>query len=758
MIRSFDLLAFTLVLPVVVSVSAAAQDAPGAGVDREAMWFAPTAEDWKKPCLVTWQRSYEDALAVAKETGKPILICVNMDGEIASEHYAGVRYRQPDIAALYEPYVTVIASVYRHTPRDYDEEGRRILCPRFGSVTCGEHIAIEPGLFEQFFDDKRIAPRHIAVELERESAEMYDVYYAWDTDTIFTALREGVANRPPPRELRGDRPFAERVTSRDVADREAVEEAYLAGDRAVRRALLQSAVAHADAAPTDLLRLAVFGFDAELARLARQALAESSDPSAIDLILAALRVPMEPEERDALIAALDRIGETSPRARTLAAVQRGLSGSSSAVDVEGWSKALADVAPPPAVESYELASRLSQRAQVSETREGDASARLELAEAFLALALDPATGRDYASLLFEDARRSAREARELGGAGWRVSSVLALAAHHLGDATRALTCAEEAVASLLPANPGALQRAPSAPSDDASKAEALPPDAESPTTAAVLALFAEARRKAIFRAVREKEKWPSQWLADVHAAHSVLARHPFGTDLQGAAHYDFLIWLGGFARAERVLDDGLARFPDSWALHERLRRRILAQQGVGGLEAAYAERLAAPDAPQNLAWYAGYAALVAAEFHRRAGADDEALAAYDRGIALYERAALANPGARATVDHYVALALAGRARIAFEHGEWERATAEIVDSFERAPSAAATLDGLNLSPVDTAKMLRARLDDLQRDELVAKLDAALAELDPEMLLLPAYERDVQNAPPSTGRRRGGRGG
>ena len=105
------------------------------GVSREEMWFAPTEEDWARPCLITWQRTWEDAQQVAKETGKPILICVNMDGEIASEHYAGVRYRQAEIAALYAPYVTVMASVYRHTPRDHDEEGGRIQCPRFGGVT-----------------------------------------------------------------------------------------------------------------------------------------------------------------------------------------------------------------------------------------------------------------------------------------------------------------------------------------------------------------------------------------------------------------------------------------------------------------------------------------------------------------------------------------------------------------------------------------------------------------------------------------------
>jgi hypothetical protein len=38
-------------------------------------------------------------------------------------------------------------------------------------VTCGEHIAIEPALFDQFFDGKRVAPRHIMVEPEQASAE-----------------------------------------------------------------------------------------------------------------------------------------------------------------------------------------------------------------------------------------------------------------------------------------------------------------------------------------------------------------------------------------------------------------------------------------------------------------------------------------------------------------------------------------------------------------------------------------------------------
>ncbi|MHC4931577.1 MAG: hypothetical protein ACYTGV_05230, partial [Planctomycetota bacterium] len=256
-------LAFLIGIALTASVATAQGDREGQGLTREQMWPAPTAEDWRKPCLITFQRTWEDALAVSRETGKPILICINMDGEIASEHYAGVRYRQPEVAALYEKYVTVIASVYRHNPRDHDDEGRRILCPRFGSVTCAEHIWIEPVIFEKFCDGQRVAPRHIAVDLE--SNEAYDVFYTNDTASVFDSVREGRAKFPPakPPIVRGDRPILERVASRHIADRTAVESAYLNGDEETRRSLLEAAIKNSDAAQVDLLRLAIFGLNVD---------------------------------------------------------------------------------------------------------------------------------------------------------------------------------------------------------------------------------------------------------------------------------------------------------------------------------------------------------------------------------------------------------------------------------------------------------------------------------------------------------------
>ena len=39
---------------------------PPRGAAREAMWPAPTSEDWKKPVLITFQRTWKDAVEVSK--------------------------------------------------------------------------------------------------------------------------------------------------------------------------------------------------------------------------------------------------------------------------------------------------------------------------------------------------------------------------------------------------------------------------------------------------------------------------------------------------------------------------------------------------------------------------------------------------------------------------------------------------------------------------------------------------------------------
>jgi tetratricopeptide (TPR) repeat protein len=245
---------------------------------------------------------------------------------------------------------------------------------------------------------------------------------------------------------------------------------------------------------------------------------------------------------------------------------------------------------------------------------------------------------------------------------------------------------------------------------------------------AVVTVFAESRWKAIKAAVRERKDWPREWLTDLHAAYNVLLHHPLGTDGQVAWHYDFLDWLGADHRSEALLRAGLARFKTSAALHQRLREKMLKFRGPGGLEAAYDEMHKEPDA--TLEPFAGAASVDAAEQYRRQGDFANALAAYGRAIAHFEKGAADDPG---NADVPIALALAGRARVAFQLGDDAAATGMILLSFERSPASAGTRDGMGITPGDTATMLLDALRQAKKQDLAAKLEAAAAKIDPELL-------------------------
>lgn len=704
------LCAFALTL--IMAVSSVAQVD---GISREQMWPAPTAADWAKPCLITWQRTYDDAVALSQKTGRSILLCINMDGEIASEHYAGIRYRQPEIAALYKPYINVIASVYRHTPRDHDEEGHRILCPRFGGVTCGEHIAIEPILYEKFLDGQRIAPRHIMVELD--GSETYDVFHAFDTDSVFKAIREGgerIEKRDLPK-VRGDQTIVERVTSTDSGDRNAVEAAYINGDRALRRKILEKALAANAPAPVGLLRLALFGFDEELANTARQILANATSVDAIDLIAEALRVAMPKAQRDELVAAMERLGGKSADARTLAAVHRGLSTGSAVIDVKKWS-AVIDPTATPSMDYSEAAARISQVDHAFEKK--DAAAHVGVAQAFLLRAVDgfadPVVSTRQAEALLGDALASANEAKKLGAKGYGVNSVLAVIAYLNDDPTEARKLSVLAMKD-------------------------IPDEASDWNSMIVLGLFAEQRRSAIRGALTRRKSWPREWLADLHAAHTILIKHPHGTVSQATTYHDFLLSLRAWRKASTILNAAIDRFPDSSPLHDRLRAAVIQRDGVNGLEAEYKRRLASNDASVNLPWFAGYASIVTAEFHHRSRRLKAAMNAYDRAIAHYEDCIRANADTRPTSDHYVAMALGGKARTAFEQQDLKTSLSCVLASFKRKASSAASLDGLNLSTVDTAKMLLSKLKTSNHPTMASRLKKALDQLNPKLLELPAYE-------------------
>ncbi|MHC4376677.1 MAG: hypothetical protein ACYS26_08790, partial [Planctomycetota bacterium] len=490
-------------------------------------------------------------------------------------------------------------------------------------------------------------------------------------------------------------------------------------------------------APLDLLRQAVFGLDADLAAKAREALALTDDADATDLIAEALRVPLSAAEREPLVTALERLGRDSERARTLAVVQRGMGATSSEVDLDGWSGAAASYAADAA--AVGLSERLRRADATLRTRPNDPAALLDKAESLLERAIAPESGAvlgagargKYQRLMFEDTRQLIEKARTSGADDWRLQALPALLAYYEGKAQQAYTLAAQA-------------------------APRVPSGAPGWAAISTLALLAESRQAGIRRAVAQQADWPAAWLADVNAVYGVLAQHPLGNEAHVSAHVQLLNELAAYAPAARALGQGLQRFPLSAELHRLFRVQQLRDSGPAGLEAAYSAWLQREDAFGELPWFAGWASMIAAESQRRGRKPDAAVASYERALAHLATYAERFPNDAASAEFYAAVCLAGRARLALERREFDAALEFTLASFERNPDAASARDGLNLSAVDTARSLRAEFNRLQRPDDAAKIDAALAQLDPIHLEQPAFERTVRprsgvNRRPANGR-------
>ncbi len=669
------------------------------GMTEEQMWPAASAEGWKKPVLVQWQRSFTDAWKTARERNMPLMVVVNMDGEIASEHFAGVRYRDPETAAYMARYVCVIASVYRHTPRDYDERGERVLCPRFGSVTCGEHIEAERELYGKYFEGQRISPRHIVLDLE--GRKVHDVYFSWDTQTVLTTFVRGAEGFAPP-EVRGDRSLAARVASADVADREALEALYEGGDKTARTELLEALVADPSVAHVEVVRKALFGYDLELAGLARRALAKYETEEALDVLAEALKVPLDEGERRPLLETVARMAGGSKRAQALAALHEALRMQSKWVDAGKLAPILAAAGATPMSASVAAA-----RAEHASSAEG----ALAFGEALVQLAWT-STDRDFRAILLEDAR-AALERVDPATAPGRRAALAAVLAAAVGDSMSARRLAVEALEGGMLADLAL---------DDGPRAF---------VAARALLSFADARQRAIRDAYRVGRPWRPEWLADSIAAHAALA----GTDVvdlrSATSHIDFLRWIGATANAAQQLDAWLERAPFAEALHARLVERLLWEGGPAALVADYDARLAAAgeDGPDpRLEGFAGYAFLVAAEHHRRRTEFELAREAYGRALECHASQARDAQYAD-TAHHYQVLALAGRARLALEAGDLAASTTDLLAALSLRPASATVMDGLGLTPQATGLMLHARLleagDAARADELRRALDAAV---------------------------------
>jgi hypothetical protein len=652
-------------------------------------------QDPVRPTGIEWQRSLEDALAVQKATGLPLLIAVNMDGEVFNERFAGETYKDPQFVALTRGYVCVVASRDRHTEADYDSLGRRIECPRFGGCTCSEHIQIEPALFERFFNGTRNAPRHIGVD--RHGKVLFDRFLDASMQTAIDAIAK---HRGTPKADAAVPTALDALFSRrDAGSRSALERRFLAADAATRRSLLAQAQ-KASNEPFDLLRLAVRDPDETTFTVAAATLAKLATKEAqIDVEDALARVD-DAQARAELVARLAALGRDDPDAARLAAH---LTPATEPAPLPApWSGAWRA----PAFTAGDRASieaELDRWEAFLRTTPNDDTARLGLAIAQAAFAdvliEEGARGIDF---WLEDSRRNAHRVKEPTLQN-EVHALLAHVAYMTDDAETA------GRSTALAQVPTAGARAP-----DPWLASRLLELVLLSTVNGVYSDPENARRR-ILRAEIER----------VTAALDRLERAGTPKEAPMLAAIG-LLEFAGLRRESRVRYGRLAAaLPASAAVHERWRNRLFTDLGAESMRIHYARFVeAAADRP-TAEWFAGYAALIAGEQHTRDRRTDVARSAYDEAVDRFARCSSDSEEFADSARHFAVLALAGRAHLRFAAGDAEGAVADLLRAAELRPVSLDESDGLLRKPRAIAGRIARELAAQGKAELAARLQPML---------------------------------
>ena len=658
-------------------------------------------EDWKSPVKMTWQRTLDDAIALAKAQGRPLLFCVNMDKESACIQFATRKYRDVAFAKLCDPFVCVLASPNRHNPKDHDEKGRRIPCPKFGGITCGEHIAVEPLAYDRYFGGRRVAPRHLAVMVDGKV--LFDRFL----DVNLRRVDNALSDHQPEEAVVSVHPDDDDglLASRNSHDRTAIEARYLAGNKTYRRQLLVKA-AKTDSEPFELLLMGMKEEDAQLRDAAFDSLAATATRNALPLLLDALAT--RNKGRAALMSALARIEKADHLARRALTARRALDADSEQIKVSKWLSAIRNDSqqwPSDFVSSEEIPELDEKLDKLTKERAsgGDpGTTNLAIAEANLRYALNRIQAGKDPSFLLMDAESAAKSAEKGGAAAWKSKALQARTAHLLG---RAADASKLAAASL----------------------QGLVAEAGSPLAAAILGIVARQHTAQLYASPLEEEEddYPSSSITEAHTAFSLLAQHPFGTEQQVIAHLDMLGYLGARRAAGAAVRTGLSRHPVSAAIHERFRNIVISEGGAAALEKAYATPSNEPGTRAALAWFSGYAFLIAAEQYVRDEKAQAAKRAYSRSVKDFGDSASANASYADSANHFAVLALGGLARLAVNAQDAASGVDLLLKAASLRPQSFSSEDGLGQSPAGTAEKLRELLRKNGDQELLARLNDGL---------------------------------
>jgi len=613
---------------------------------------------------VPWQRTLEDALALVAKTGKPLLICVNMDGEPASEQLAWVNYRDPEFVKLMRGFIPVIVSPDQRSPRDWDDHGRRLPDLRFGRVVNYEHITITPQLADRYFGDRQVAPRHIGVN--KDGVLLFDIFLTRGFDEVVEALKKyGKPDAHASETKPADMTEADLLESPDASHRDELEARFWNGNEATRVRIASAALSKdRNTQHPEILRMAVLG-SAAVRKAAVTNIAAHIDRAPEWLWLPAFRAcGRDPALLEVLESAL--LGLSKPKAAELGKVIQGLR-TRAAVDVERWLMDLARAKPETPLKLEELPDLEKQLDELDGQIRDKPSAELHLrlAEATLRYARMRILQREDPTFLLKDVCTHAKEANKTNDLGIRGRAV--------GLEAWARDLLDEG--------------------DNAGRAACAALPLLSPSASSL-------GRKVLEVCVqRGKQTGP------VHAAYEVLI---FQADCSEQRLLQYLKWLqviGAYGFQDKVLERGLSLFPVSGALHEYLRYQQLRDGGAESLERRYARMKPSPEHTAQIQWYSGLASLQAAERHVQNRRSAAAIASYERAVQQMAASGRANPAYADSAHHWMCLADSGRARVLADSGRWRDAGDAIQKSLGIRPLSKDTKDNLGNTPVQNASYI-----------------------------------------------------
>lgn len=655
----------------------------------------PAAADEPPPDQIRWQRNLDDALALAKANGMPLFVAVNMDGESASDRIYRERYRDPRFVALTRHCVCVPASVFRHNARDHDDHGNRIPCPRFGEITCGEHMALEPVLFEKFLaDGDRVAPRHAWVRPDGSKA--FDLSLCFDMHDIDRAMQQAAGDVAPP--------ALHAATSCDHAHRLLAELALVRENDAALAGCLEFAAVSKEPLGVDaFLRLVprlVVG-DATLRDRFAAAVRARGLSAAIGAALCArLQQPGQvpsPAERTALLHVLGQLDDANggfrlfanaeaaladPTAPTfpnlLAAMQQARGAGASTTGTN----AASDVLPEAEALERELVDVEQQLAQ----RRDDAGLLARYAKASLDLARRRLeTGGKDVRLLLEDAETFWQ--RALAKEPKRFESWIerARTSYFRGEFALEYRCGQQALAIASGRGLGE-----------------LPGD-----VAAVDARVADALRwigDARARQLGDPAGQSPAALGEAIVAFGLVAASAHG-DAKDQLSIASLLGVLGCWRAELdVATAGAMRFPAAVDVRGCI-SQALNSGGAVELEPVVAQTIVAAAPGADSEWFVGQAEIAWAEDCRRRDDMATAVNAYLVGLLAFQRAAAANPAYADACQQRIAACWLGCAMAKVRTPAREQALADLEQAIAAHASVPTQRDGLDYDALDVVDRL-----------------------------------------------------